>query len=143
MVLYTGALAGKQLKAISLTTVIGAAVNVVLNFILIPMYGVWGATIATAIGFGVPVVWLYFLLRNRYPVPYPIKRLLAALALEGGLLLIGLALPPLPLLGRMAVKLAILGVLPMGYILLGIVTPSEIRHGGLAVRSLWRRFRAG
>ncbi len=141
MVLYTSALAGKQLKAISLSTLIGAVTNIVLNFALIPPYGVWGATIATAIGYGVPTVCLYGLLRKRYPVPYPVKRLLAALALEGGLLIIGLALPPLPFVGRVALKLAIFALLPIGYIILGIITPFEVRNGWLAVRSTWRRFR--
>ena len=69
MVLYTSALARKQLKAISLSTLIGAVTNIVLNFALIPPYGVWGATIATAIGYGVPTVCLG-LLRKHYPVPY-------------------------------------------------------------------------
>lgn len=55
--LFEGCLfsAAKQTKAVSLTTVLGAVVNTVLNFLLIPRLGALGAAIATASGYF--VIW--------------------------------------------------------------------------------------
>lgn len=41
----------KQTKMISKTAVAGAVINTILNFVLIPMFGAYGAGLATAIGF--------------------------------------------------------------------------------------------
>ena len=79
-VLSTGAMMGKQLASISGAVGIGAISNIFLNFILIPRYGIWGATIATVIGYGVPQVVLYLMLQRRYPIEYPTGRILAAWA---------------------------------------------------------------
>ncbi len=70
-VLSTGALAGKQLKELSGAIFAGALINIALNFTLIPRFGVWGATVATVIGYAVPQVILYLILQRRYPIPYP------------------------------------------------------------------------
>lgn len=44
-------IAAKQNIKCTLSTIICGIVNIVLNFALIPKYGIWGATIATAISF--------------------------------------------------------------------------------------------
>lgn len=49
-------LAVRRTKIISVTAVIGAAVNIGCNFLLIPKFGAYGAAIATVISFG--LVWL-------------------------------------------------------------------------------------
>lgn len=45
----TGYLSAKDTKASLYTTMLGAGVNIILNFILIPMVGIYGAAIATLI----------------------------------------------------------------------------------------------
>jgi len=127
VVLYTSAMAGKQLKALSWTVTAGALINLVLNFLLIPVYGVWGATIATVIGYAVPQVLLYPLLQKRYPVPYPTRRLLAALLVETVLLVAGLMIPPLAFPVRAAIKVLLFAMLPAAFVLLGVLTRHEIR----------------
>lgn len=127
MVLSTGAFMGKQLKQLSGSVVLGAIVNVLLNYLLIPRYGVWGATVATLIGYGLPQVLLYIWLQKRNPIPYPTKRLLAALFVQFVLLEAGLFVPTTFFLIRMSIKVGLLLLLPVFYLILGIVTPSELR----------------
>ncbi|MBN1221232.1 MAG: oligosaccharide flippase family protein [Anaerolineae bacterium] len=138
-VLYTNALADKRLKEISIATVIGAVVNIISNFILIPQYGVWGATVATLIGYGIPVVLLYFLLRKRFPIPYPIKKLTIAIVVQFCLLIVGLFLPQLTFSTLIIVKLLLVLCLPSSFLLLGLFTPFEIWQGWLVFRGLMTR----
>lgn len=46
----------KDTKYAAVSTVVGAIVNTVLNAVLIPIYGMYGAAIATAIGF--MIIWI-------------------------------------------------------------------------------------
>jgi O-antigen/teichoic acid export membrane protein len=140
--LYTGALASKQLKTVSWVVMVGAGVNIFLNMALIPSFGLWGATIATVIGVAVPQGLLYVLLQRVYPIPYPIGKLLAALAVQVILVIVALHVPPLHFLIRLALKMAIFLLLPLAFVALGMITPFEMAHGRLFVvnqaRRLWR-----
>jgi O-antigen/teichoic acid export membrane protein len=133
-VVYISALATKQLKAISWTVGVGAIVNIALNFALVPPYGVWGATIATVIGYAIPQVLLYQLLQKRYPIPYPTGRLLGALFIQGSLLVVGALLPSMAFSIRIVLKLSILGLFLLALILLGVITPSELQQAKLFLR---------
>ncbi len=54
---------------------IGAAITLVLNFLLIPVMGYMGSAIAVLACFFVMMVISYFLGQKYYPVPYPIKKI--------------------------------------------------------------------
>ncbi len=64
---------------------IGAAITLILNFLLIPEYSYMGSAVAIFICFLTMMVISYFLGRKYYPVPYNLKRIglyfLAALVL--------------------------------------------------------------
>ena len=92
-VLMTGVLIGKQLASVTGSVVAGAVVNVCSMHVLIPRFGVWGATIATVISYAVPQIMLYLILQRRYPIPYPMARFLGALAIQFLLLLAGFLVP--------------------------------------------------
>src|SRR5207249_3007901 len=115
-VLSAGAMIGKQLGAISGSVAGAATVNMILNFLLIPRYGLWGATIATVAGVAVQPVLLYILLRRRYPVAYPMRKLLIAVVAQLGLLLVGVLIPLLQLPFRVALKLGLLALLPLTFV---------------------------
>jgi O-antigen/teichoic acid export membrane protein len=48
--------------------IFGACINVILNIILIPIYGIYGAAIATAAGYGLMFLLLYYKNRNWMPI---------------------------------------------------------------------------
>jgi O-antigen/teichoic acid export membrane protein len=139
MLFYTGALVGKQLKAVSWSAFVGAGVNIILNYLLIPSYGLWGATIATVIGVAIPQVLLYLWLQRRYPIPYPTAKLLTALLVQFGLVLAGSFVPLANFWLRIAVKLVLLALLPVSYLLIGIISPYELKQAGLFARQRLRR----
>ena len=68
---FLGVASGKYLVAEHLTrisffrTVIGAATNVILNFFLIPVYGIMGAAIATLVSYFVSVFFIVFIRETR------------------------------------------------------------------------------
>jgi len=73
----------KKTGYIALVTAAGAVVNVILNFILIPPYGITGAALATIAGHGTMAV-LTFLISNRlFTVPYHWKRVIGIIISAG------------------------------------------------------------
>lgn len=55
---------------------IGAGLTLLLNVLLIPVWGYMGSAIAGFVCFLVMVIISYFLGQKYYPVPYPVKRIL-------------------------------------------------------------------
>lgn len=66
MSLFIGSIftAVKDTKTLSVSTVTGAAVNIVCNFILIHFYGAYGAAAATLLGYAVTLVMRHVILRK-------------------------------------------------------------------------------
>jgi O-antigen/teichoic acid export membrane protein len=133
-VITTGALVSKQLTAMSVTVVAGAAANILFNFLLIPRFGLWGATVSTVIGFAVPQVLLYAWLNRRYPVPYPLARLLIVFAIQCGLLVAGTLLPPITFPLRIAIKSGLLLAFPVALVAFGIISRFELGQAWALVR---------
>jgi O-antigen/teichoic acid export membrane protein len=124
-ILYTGAIMGKKLGAVSVTVMMGALVNIGLNLLLIPRFGIWGATIATVIGYGFPLVFLYIWLQKYYPIPYSMGRFIAALGIQFALQMIGLLVPTIAFPVRVALKMGIFAILLLSFVGLGMVTQEE------------------
>ncbi len=66
----------KKTKYLPVAIGTAAVVNIVMNFILIPLVGVWGAAWATLGAYFVSALVLYLFLRNIYPMPYEWRRIL-------------------------------------------------------------------
>jgi O-antigen/teichoic acid export membrane protein len=124
----------KQFAAISGSVILGALANILLNFALIPPYGVWGATIATAIGYAVPVGMLFWRVRRNLPTLYPMRLFVAAIAVQLALMIAGLLIPALALPLRVGLKLLVFSVLPLALIGLGVITRQEAQHVRLFVQ---------
>ncbi len=54
----------------TIITVIGAVVTIVLNYVLIPHYGIMGSSLATLACYGLMMVLCYFFGQKFYPIPY-------------------------------------------------------------------------
>jgi O-antigen/teichoic acid export membrane protein len=70
-----GILIKKQTRLIAYSTVIAAAVNIGLNFLLIPKYGMYGAGASALISFFVRFFVVYKWSQSLYPLPYRWGRL--------------------------------------------------------------------
>ena len=64
-------------KSIYIPFVVGisAVVNILLNFLLIPLYGIWGAAVTTLISYILMMTIMYFINNKLYPVKYEYLKL--------------------------------------------------------------------
>jgi O-antigen/teichoic acid export membrane protein len=97
-----------------------AILNVALNLLLIPRYGMEGAAAATVAAYALMFVAMAWWGRRVYPVPYQWRRVGTALAAGAALVVVGKALD-VPL--AVAVVLAL--VYPLALVPLGFLLPSE------------------
>ncbi len=101
---------------------LAAVVNVVLNLILIPPYGMLGAAYATVAAYGVMFVAMTWYAQRVFPVPYQWRRVLTAAGAAVALLLAGKQL------GGLAVSVALTLAYPPALLLLGFLLPEERRR---------------
>ncbi len=71
----------KRSKYLAMMLVLGAFLNVILNYILIPSMGVYGAGIASIIAYLFIVILCFILVEKKFPVGYKIGYLLISLIL--------------------------------------------------------------
>jgi O-antigen/teichoic acid export membrane protein len=95
----------------------GAAVNIGLNFWLIPRYGMVGAAISTLAAYVALFLGMTAYAQSVYPVPYQWRRVLTATACAAGLT-VAARVPHLPLAASFLLVLAYpLALLPLGFYL--------------------------
>ena len=144
-IFWIGCNVAKKNRLVPVITLIASAVNVGLNFLLVPVYGMYAAAWTTAVGFGILAVLVYFISNRYYPIPYEWRRLItlgAAAALTlGAAWAIGLALGVSVhdslgslILGELAMTPALL-VFPLVLWVARFWTPGE----GKKIRELGRR----
>src|SRR5665647_2915453 len=75
-IFWVGANVAKKNRLIPVITLVASGVNIGLNFLLVPVYGMYAAAWTTLIGFGILVVLVYFISNRWYPVPYEWRRLI-------------------------------------------------------------------
>jgi O-antigen/teichoic acid export membrane protein len=112
-------------------TGLAAVVNVALNLILIPAYGIMGAAAATVAAYGVMFLAMTWYAQRVFPVPYQWRRVLTAVAAALALLLAGRAL------GGLAAAIGLTLAYPLALLLLGFLLPEERRR--LSARARPRR----
>lgn len=71
----------KKSKYFLYPSFIGMVLNVILNIILIPLYGGYAAAITTLIGYGVMMLVTYYLAQKVYPCPYEMKKIIITSAI--------------------------------------------------------------
>jgi O-antigen/teichoic acid export membrane protein len=98
----------------------GAAINVGLNFWLIPAYGMVGAAISTLAAYVVLFVGMTMYAQHVYPVPYQWRRIVTAVGAAVGLTLAA-RVAHLPLVP----SLALVAAYPLALALLGFYLPVE------------------
>lgn len=129
-----GILIAQKTKLILLINIIGACLNTMFNFVLIPLLGIQGAGIATLLGYLCMFI-LYMKFSQRfYPVPYEWGRILAALGIA---VMFIVAVPYLassePM--RWALNIGSLISFLVFCIPLGLVRVSELQQAGWALRN--------
>jgi O-antigen/teichoic acid export membrane protein len=112
-----------------IVTGVAAAVNVGLNLIMIPPYGMMGAAVATIAAYSVMLAGMVWWSQQIYPVPYQWRRVLTAAATGVALAVAGkLAGGGLPIAAVLAL------VYPFALLPLGFYLPAERKAIGARLR---------
>ena len=130
----------KKTKYLPYATGAGALVNVVVNFALIPKFGITGAAIATLLSYVVMAIGIYFPSQRLYHVRYEWGRLarvtLAACAVVVPVLLLGLE--PASVSG-IAVKLGFTALFVLLVFILKVFDGADIRETREALSKMFIR----
>jgi O-antigen/teichoic acid export membrane protein len=110
-----------------------AGVNIALNLVVIPAWGMLGAAFATAVAYGLLFGLYYFQAQRVYHTPYDLSRLLRLAVLTAAAAAVG-AIPIEPLIVAIAVKTAVFVAFVVGLRLTGIVRSDEVSALRLIVR---------
>ncbi|HEY8517989.1 MAG TPA: oligosaccharide flippase family protein [Candidatus Binatia bacterium] len=121
-----GALFSKKtiLRTISVTT--AAVVNVTLNFILIPRYGMMGAAWATFIGFLVQMSTTLLLSLRVYHVPYRYGRMLIMLSAALGIYAASTFVETSSVAASIALKIPLILLYPAALLASGLFDPKDV-----------------
>jgi O-antigen/teichoic acid export membrane protein len=116
----------RQTKYLGAYTVVAASLNIGLNFLLIPAWGMIGAATATAAAYGLLAILYYRKAQQIYPTPYLVKRVLTTLLVGCPLMGIGaISIRPLGL--AIAVKLATIGLFVLAVWWRRLIDEDELR----------------
>jgi len=85
-IFWIGCNVAKKNRMVPVITLVASGVNVGLNFLLVPKYGMWAAAWTTVVGFGILALLIYFVSNKWYPIPYEWRRLIT-LSVAAGLTL--------------------------------------------------------
>lgn len=117
-----------------------AAVNVGLNFILIPRIGILGAAVATAAAFGMLPFCGYLVSLRYYPVRYDFVRAVKVAVLGALYFAVSCYIDLTPWTLDASIKTLYLATFPFMLGLTGFFAPQEILFAKGALRSLGTRF---
>ncbi len=95
----TGSLAG--------ASTVGVAATLLLNFLLIPRYGMWGAAGATFLAYGVRFSAIYMVGQRRYPIPFEWGRLGRLYSIVAAAAAVRLIAGQMPLAGSVGLSAAL------------------------------------
>ncbi len=125
-------------------TVAGVVVNIGLNVLLLPIWGIVGAAVSLCVSYMVVVGLMYVFTQRLFPVPYEWGRLLRILIATAVLIAVGETLVPDDGLAPLAIRLLLTAALPAVLLGTGFFTLEERRQLTLLTRpaELKERIRA-
>jgi O-antigen/teichoic acid export membrane protein len=136
IVVSIGFVISKSSRPTAAAVTIAAATTVLLNFLLVPRFGMIGSAIATLCGQAVQPALLLARANRAYHVPYPIGRGVAFLLWAMLLVVLGeTVLPSALTAGGIAIRVAALATLPALAMVLGVFRWSDVRSLPARLRS--------
>ncbi len=127
---------------IAALTVLAAALNIGLNLLLVPSFGIVAAAVNTLIAFVVLFALVYVAGQRAFPVHYEWGRLLRLFVLALALFTMGWWLVPTTnLLLSIVLKLALLACLPLLLWVTGFFTPGEKQRAAQLARQVVGKIR--
>lgn len=123
-----GSWIAKKTENLLLPTLLGGALSILGNLLLIPCFGIAGAAFASVLGISFHVTYLFFLSQRAYPIPYRFAEIFLVLALYATG--VGLAsfyeLRPFAV-SSLVIKITLGGGYALALFLVGIIPPRVLR----------------
>jgi O-antigen/teichoic acid export membrane protein len=132
-VTMTGLSLTRRTVHVAVAATLVAAVNIGLNLLLIPPWGMMGAAVATLIAYALLAVLYHLQAQRAYRTHYDLRTVLALSALGGALIPLG-AVDLHPVALALALKTAALAVFVLALVRLGIVRRAELAEVTRAFR---------
>lgn len=131
----------KETKRLPLYTGVSASMNIGLNLLTIPRFGIMAAAWNTTIGYVLLTILVFRESNTRYPIPYEYRRLGILLGAACAVFALGWYVDPgNPYLG-LAVRLLLIGLFPGALLLFRFFTPGEISGMQLLLKRGMQRLR--
>jgi O-antigen/teichoic acid export membrane protein len=124
-ILNIGVNRSKRTKLTPVVTGTAAAVNIGLNFWMIPKWGILGAGWSTVIGFSVLVVLGWRNAQRSYPVSYDFSRVLRIVATAAVFMVVLVELVPAVGLVGIGTRVLLVALFPLALFAVGVVTRGE------------------
>ena len=111
--MQVSAFQAKKSQFIWIASMVAFAFNIALNFLWVPRWGMFGAAWATAVGYAVEALMMYFYAQRVFHLPYKGWRMILDMAVFGGVLWVTqiswpLGVRPLIMLGTLLIAGALL-----------------------------------
>jgi O-antigen/teichoic acid export membrane protein len=124
----------------SSTVFVAAAINLTLNFLWIPRYGMMGAAWSTAASFIAESALVTALSLRFYPIPFEVGRMIRAAVVGGALYAVGTWIPEGAHIGTaIGLKIGLVALYPVLLAGLGFLEPEEVAHAGSMLRTMKMR----
>ena len=118
----------KKTKYNSMIVFIGAIVNLILNFLFVPKFGIGGATVASIFASIVLLLLFYYYSQREYRIEYDIKRIFVLTVVGVGFILIGYYFNSFELFLSIGSKLALLLFFPVVLYIFKYFTNDELKE---------------
>ncbi len=128
MILNAGVNRSKKTRFTPVVTGVSAAVNVGLNFALIPLWGIVGAGVSTVVGYAVLVYLGWRNAQHSYPVDYEWSRVLRVTAVTAAAVAASILVIPATGWVGIPVRLAIIAGFPLALMAAGVLSRGEQRR---------------
>ena len=116
----------KRSHYIMYSTVMAACINVGMNALLIPKFGMIGAGIATALSYFSSFIFVYYFSNKLFPIPYDYRKIVKTCMLTFSIYAISLFIPMSESLLEFSIKCILMVIYIMGLLCLRIITLNEI-----------------
>jgi len=119
--------------------IFGSAVNLFFNYLLIPKYGMIGASVATSLSFLCILLGYFVFLERVYPIPFRYLKFIFAIIISGIVYYISIFIQ-FAVIKSISLKLLIVLLFPIILIISGYFDKIELQKGGRVIFKAKRKF---
>lgn len=141
-VIEIGMLLRRMTRVTAVIFLIGGAVNIALNLLLIPTWAGYGAAFATLISFTTMLLIIYTYNQRIYPISYEWLRLIKIAIIVSILYAVSWFVPTQSLFLAIGLKTILICLYPLLLLVGGVFTAVEKRQATRFITKRWAQFRA-